>query len=218
MLNNANLGETTLCSAKIQLINAAKSREVLSINRNYLLDDKNCDDVKSLKKNLLESLQIFQSAENEGENITSELAMDGIKTAKEEVKKAMEIISKVLNKTEPDSAQEQTPTGPQKSINLGTKRLSIYLDDAINVLQSLQQGPSTKDSELDRNEVQNIVNKALLSRKSSFCQDCGSTDHFRGNLSCKQPSHFTIVLRERKKEKESRMELHKEDDDSEITH
>ncbi len=79
----------------------------------------------------------------------------------------MEIIKTVLNKIEPDSAQERTPPGPQKSINVGKKRLSIYLDDAINVLRSLQQGPSTKDSDLDRNEVQNIVNQALLSFKKN---------------------------------------------------
>ncbi len=144
LLNNANLGETTLCTPKIQLISAAKSREALSLNRNYLLDDKNCEDLKSIKKNLLESLQIFQSAETEGNNITSKLAMDGIKTATEEVNKAMESINKVLNKIEPDSAPEQTRPGLQKSINVGAKRLSIYLDDAIDILRSLQQGPSTK--------------------------------------------------------------------------
>ncbi len=93
--------------------------------------------------------------------------MEGTKTAKEDVQKAMESINKVLSKIELDSAQEQTPPGPQKSINFGTKRLSIYLDDAINVLRSLQQGPSTKDSDLNRTEVQNIVKQALLSFKKN---------------------------------------------------
>ncbi len=46
--DNANLGDTTLSSAKIQLINAAQSRQV-GVTRNYTLEDQDCDNLKSIK-------------------------------------------------------------------------------------------------------------------------------------------------------------------------
>ncbi len=60
MLDNANLFETTLSSAKIQLINAAESRQV-GVNRNYSLDDQDCDSLKSIKQSIDECFQIFDS-------------------------------------------------------------------------------------------------------------------------------------------------------------
>ncbi len=118
--------------------------------------------MKTLKHIQFEALQIFQSAEEIDEYITSKLAIYAVNTAKEHVTHAMECIAKVFNKTEPDSSQERAPSGPQKSINVVTKRLSIYLDNAINVLRSIRQGANTKDSDLDRREEENIVNQSLL--------------------------------------------------------
>ncbi len=66
MLNNANVGDTTLSSARIQLINAAQSRQV-GVARNYTLEDQDCDILKSIKTSIEECLQIFQIALNEGD-------------------------------------------------------------------------------------------------------------------------------------------------------
>ncbi len=65
MLNNANLWDTTLSSAKIQLINAAQLRQV-GVTRNYTLEVQDCDNLKSIKTSIEECLQIFQVALNEG--------------------------------------------------------------------------------------------------------------------------------------------------------
>ncbi len=51
MLNNVNLEETTLSSAKIQLINAAECRQS-GITRNYMLDDVDCDKLKYVKESV----------------------------------------------------------------------------------------------------------------------------------------------------------------------
>ncbi len=56
LLNNANVGDTALSSAKIQLINAAQSREV-GVIRNYTLEDQDCDNIKSIKISIEECLQ-----------------------------------------------------------------------------------------------------------------------------------------------------------------
>lgn len=50
-LKNGNLGETTLSSPKIQLINAVESRQA-GIERNYILDDVDCDNLKSIKESV----------------------------------------------------------------------------------------------------------------------------------------------------------------------
>ncbi len=178
--------------------------------------------------------------------------MDVIERAEEEVKKAIESNNEVLNNIELNSAQEQTPSGPEKSMSEGrdyqptSSTQSMYFD-LFKKGQSQKFGfgpqrsserrePSSilqkdskyieEESEKNRNQYQiparmetsrrALANDENPSRKSSFCKDCGSTDHFRGNLCCKQPSNFTIVWHERKKENESRMEMDKEDYDSEI--
>ncbi len=46
MLKNTNIGDTTLSSSKTQLINAAESRQA-GTTRNYVLDDMDCDNLKS---------------------------------------------------------------------------------------------------------------------------------------------------------------------------
>ncbi len=61
LLNNANLGETTLSSAKIQLINAANFRDSQSANKNCLLEDQDFNDLDYLAENLNQALQVFQS-------------------------------------------------------------------------------------------------------------------------------------------------------------
>ncbi len=58
LLNNANLGDTTLSSAKIKLINAAQSRQ-LGVTRNYTLEDQDCDNLKSIRT---QSRNVFRSS------------------------------------------------------------------------------------------------------------------------------------------------------------
>ncbi len=55
MLKNANLGDTTLSSAKIQLINVAQSCQA-TVTRNYTLEDQYCDNIKSIRTSIEECL------------------------------------------------------------------------------------------------------------------------------------------------------------------
>ncbi len=69
MLNDANLGNTTLSSAETQLINAAQNRQV-GVTSNYTLEDQDCDNIKSIRTSIEECLQIFQVALNKRDNLT----------------------------------------------------------------------------------------------------------------------------------------------------
>ncbi len=97
MLNNANLGGTTLSSAKIQLNNAAQSRQVVVMG-NYALEDQDCDNLKSIKISIDEFLQIFQTAVNEGDKLTLRSARDAVVTAKALLTSAMDLAKGVINK------------------------------------------------------------------------------------------------------------------------
>ncbi len=55
-LNNANIVEYMPSSAKIQLINAAQSRQV-GVMRKYTMEDKDCDNLKSIKQSIDKCLQ-----------------------------------------------------------------------------------------------------------------------------------------------------------------
>ncbi len=81
MLNNANLGDTRLPSAKIQLINVAQSLQV-GVMRNYTLENPHCDNLKSIKTSIEECLQIFQTAVNEGDELTLPSARNAAVTSK----------------------------------------------------------------------------------------------------------------------------------------
>ncbi len=65
-----------------------------------------------------------------------------------------------------------------------------------------------------KEEPRRFAKMKVPKRKSPFCKYFGSTDYRLEDLSCQQPSHFKIVLREKKKDKESRIELEKDDEDS----
>ncbi len=79
MLNNANLGDTTLSSAKIQLINAAQGRDI-GVTRKYNLEDQDRDKLKWITTSIEFCLQIFQ------------VPLNALVTSKEQFKSGIALI------------------------------------------------------------------------------------------------------------------------------
>ncbi len=178
MLNNANLGDTTLSSAKIQLINAAESRQS-GITRNYVLDDVDCDNLKSIKESVSQCLQIIDLALNEGDELTLAGAKDGIVTSKTHVTAAMNLIKVITEKIEP-TASNGDSSGPQTSIRIKSKKLPIHFEDAVNVLRSLQHSSSASNTSLNQGDIEKIVQRALVASNR------GAATHLGGPSKSKQ--------------------------------
>ncbi len=141
MLNNANLGETTLSNAKIQLINAAESRQS-GITRNCVLDDVDCDNLKSNKESVAQCLQIIDLALNEGNELTLAGAKNGIVISKAHVTAAMNLMKVITEKFEPIASNDDS-SGTQRSTWIKSKKFSTHFEDAVFVHCSTVLRPPT---------------------------------------------------------------------------
>ncbi len=65
MLGNANLGETTHQSAKIQLINAAESRKEQEKKAPYALSDQDSEDLDKVEDKITSGLSSFEVSEGD---------------------------------------------------------------------------------------------------------------------------------------------------------
>ncbi len=92
--------------------------------------------------------------------------MDGIHTAKGD-KSAIECIKMILKKIKPGIFQKRAPWPAE--VNQCLDKETIHTPRRRN-LRSLQEGANTKYSDMDRSEVENIVEEGLLSFKKAKVQ------------------------------------------------
>ncbi len=255
LLGNASLGDTTHQGAKIQLINAAKARHSDDANSDgsqskCTLIGTECSDLREVNEKLSDAIEALTEALNvSGRGNTLAKAketMDQVRdtlTSIETIQKSF--VDKITN-------PQERPTS-SLGINVKAKRLPIYLDDAISVIRSLEQGPSAPEGSITATDVEAIVHRTFLAAKKKpegsvskitehefnrklktmfgqsrkeiskalqrtrrqdtgssrghYCKDCGSRDHLRGDLRCKDPSFFTLQRREKSMDKNGKKRL-----------
>ncbi len=165
LITNANLGETTHQSAKIQLISAAKARMPEESNSDPPLAKCNligsdCANLREVNTKLVTTIDQLDAAINVS---GAEDTVSNAKHALEEAKTSLEVIQplqmalcdKVIV---PPSASQAAST----TITVKAKRLPIYLDDAISVIRSLEQGISPAEGSISAIDVEAIVKRTLM--------------------------------------------------------
>ncbi len=125
--------------------------------RNYTLEDRDCDNFKSIKTSTEECLQIFQTAVNEGDELTLPSARDAVLTSNALLTSAMDLVKGVINNTGPPAPMPGNATGPQRSIEIKSEKLPNHFEDAVNVLLSLQKDSPSMDARLSQSVVEKIV-------------------------------------------------------------
>lgn len=168
LITNANLGETTHQSAKIQLINAAKAREPEETRpapplAKCNLVGSDCTDLREINTKLVTTIDGLTAAiEVDG----AENTISNAKHALEEAKTSLELIQAIqdplLDKIIDPPSADQTVSSV---IAVKAKRLPIYLDDAISVIRSLEQGTSALKESMSAMDVETIVRRALLASR-----------------------------------------------------
>ncbi len=89
-------------------------------------------------------------------------ARDAVLTSNTLLSSAMDLVKGVINKTEPPARLPGNATGPQRSIEIKSKKLPIHFEDAVNVLRSLQHNSRSTEARLSQGNVEKIVQRALI--------------------------------------------------------
>ncbi len=120
----------------------------------------------------------FQTAVNEGDKLTLPSARDAVLASKALLTNAMDFVKGVINKTEPRAPLPGNATGPQRSVEINSKKLPIHFEDAVNVLRSLRQDSPSMDGRLSQDDVEKIVQRAhrLCSWKYLIQEQHGEED------------------------------------------
>ncbi len=89
-------------------------------------------------------------------------AKDALITSKTLLSSAMDLVKGVIDKTDPPARLPGNATGPQRSIEISSKKLPISFEDAVNVLHYLQHNSLSTDARLSGGDVEKIVQRALI--------------------------------------------------------
>ncbi len=94
------------------------------------MEDQDWDNRKSIKHSMEEYLQIFQTALNEGDDLTLLSAKDAVATSKAQLVSAIYLVKTVIKKTNPPVSQPGNTTRPQRSIEIKSKNF-LYISKTL---------------------------------------------------------------------------------------
>ena len=168
LLNNADLSESTLSNAKLELVNMAKSR----------IEKEGPDsDFKPVSLSLLHRIEnlcselsdLLQNVFIRGSSAAAYKSL-----ANQIVRKALHISNRLneasTNISKPDESSEPEDRISQLLLS-GSHRYTLHLDDAVSVLKSLSISSKTANVSLSKSDIEDIVckrvQKALLSLTKS---------------------------------------------------
>ena len=165
LLTNANLGETTHQSAKIQLINAAKARHPEGSDASppgpkCILVGDDCEKLRTINTTIVStSDQIEASLQATDEENT----LGNARHALEEAKSALEVVQS-LQQQLLDKIVDPVP-GASSLITVKARHLPLYLEDAISVIRSLEQSASAAEGLISTRDVERVIQNAFLAAR-----------------------------------------------------
>jgi hypothetical protein len=205
LLNNASLQDETLTAAKLELIRVAESRQCDSGSTKEGISSSDIRDIEadvtSLHKWVVsEHNKLVNKIKSIGQ--TSSSHASSLKSSRKELQKVHEDMSSLKLKI--SSLYLKIPTAHPSSINakLAGHRLEFRLDDAVHVLNSLEQSAPRLDPPTS-GEIQAMVDTQIQRALLSSGRDSEQEDRANANLSSGNKNRSRSNMKKRKRNPQS---------------